>query len=288
MIGCLVFGFSAWAKSDLSLNVSDISFSKNEPLVGEKVRIFARVFNLGDEDVYGFVVFSMDSLAIGEPQPVSVKVGTYDDVFLDWVCEQGKFNVQAKIVATHPADEDAANDLAAHENYFVDSDADTDGIGNSQDNDNDNDGLTDDKEKSLGTDPFHPDSDGDEISDSQDIFPSDTTEWEDTDSDGSGDNLDADDDNDGLSDEEELVLGTSPLKTDTDGDLIPDKIEIKTGFLKPNRNEWKAAGLGLASMAEAVKLAVASGNSLIGQLFAAFGFLSIFWLILRFVGQRKS
>ena len=282
---------TALAKTDLSLNVSDITFSEKEPLAGEKVRVFARVFNLGDEDVYGFVVFSMNHEALGEPQPISVKVGTYDDVFFDWVANGGTFDVEAKIAATRPADEDSLNDSAIQENYFVDLDADGDGIGDTKDNDNDNDGLTDETEKSLGTNPRQPDSDGDTVIDSKDAFPLDITEWQDTDNDGLGDNLDADDDNDGLTDEDELlVYNTNPLKIDTDGDGLSDKreVDLNVGFLKPNRNEWQAVGLGLASIVAAVKSAVASGNSLVGQLFTAFGFLSIFWLILRFIEQRKS
>ena len=78
------------------------------------------------------------------------------------------------------------------------------------------------------------------------------------------------------------------ISADTDKDLISDKREIAIGFLKPNRNEWDLARLGLASMAAAVRAEVEKGNLLVGQLFAAFGFLSIIFLILRFVEQRKS
>jgi len=41
-------------------------------------------------------------------------------------------------------------------------------------------------------------------------------------------------------------------------------------------------------MAGAVKLEVEKGNLLVGQLFAAFGFLLIFWLILRFLHKRET
>ena len=281
---------TALAKSDLSLNVSDITFSKTEPLAGEKVRVFGRVFNTGDEDVYGFVIFSVNGEEIADPQPISVKVGTYDDVFVDWVVTAGNYSVGAKIAATRPADEDETNDAAVQENYFVDLDSDGDGIGDSRDFDNDNDGLSDEEEKTLGTDPRHPDSDGDGVIDSEDAFPLDVTEWQDTDNDGLGDKADIDDDNDGLTDEEELlVYGTDPLKADTDGDGISDKkeVDLNVGFLKPTRNEWDAAKLGLASVAEAVKGEVKKDNLLIGYLFATFGFLSIIFLILRFVEQRK-
>lgn len=279
---------SVFAKADLSLNVSDITFSKEEALAGDKVRVFARVFNVGDQDVYGFVAFLINDKEIAEPQPVSVKVNTYDDVFIDWIFTQGNFDVEAKIIATKPLDEDLSNDRAAREDYFVDSDSDRDGIGDAKDSDNDNDGLADAEETALGTDYLNPDTDQDGFNDAQDIFPLDQTEWHDTDNDGLGDNLDADDDNDGLADEEELALGINPFSADSDHDLIPDKTEIAIGFLKPNRNEWDLARAGLASMAAAVRGEVEQGNMLVGQLFAAFGFLSIIGLILRFVEQKKS
>ncbi|KJU86051.1 hypothetical protein MBAV_001754, partial [Candidatus Magnetobacterium bavaricum] len=58
--------------------------------------------------------------------------------------------------------------------------------------DRDGDGLTDDEEKSLGTDPNKSDTDGD-----------------------------------GLSDSEEMAYGTDSLKADTDGDGYSDYDEIR-------------------------------------------------------------
>ena len=54
---------------DLSINVSDITFSRLEAIEGDRVRIFARVFNLGEKDVYGFV----DSFSFW----------TYSDIFME-------------------------------------------------------------------------------------------------------------------------------------------------------------------------------------------------------------
>jgi len=285
----LGFALSALAKTDLSLEVSDITFSKEDALAGDKVRVFARVFNLGDEDVYGFVIFSINGREISEPQHISVKTGTYDDVFIDWVAGEGSYNVEADIAATRPPDENPDNDRAVQEDYFVDTDIDQDGIADSQDQDTDNDGLSNEEEMVLGTDPFRPDTDQDQVGDKEDVFPLDATEWLDTDKDGLGNNFDDDDDNDGLTDEEEvLVFKTDPLSSDTDQDGISDKREISIGFLKPNRNEWDLARLGLASMADAVKLEVLKGNMLVGWLFAAFGFLSIILLALRFLHKKKN
>ncbi|MFH1582547.1 MAG: thrombospondin type 3 repeat-containing protein [bacterium] len=290
----LGFGFVAKncsAGSDLSITVSDITFSKEEPLAGDKVRVFARVFNVGDVDAYGFVIFSIDGKEIANPQPISVRINTYDDVFIDWLAETGSFNVQAKIAATNPQDESPINDTAVKENYFVDLDSDGDSIGDSKDLDNDNDGLSDEEEKAIGTNPFNQDTDGDQVNDYKDTFSLDATEWQDTDRDGLGDNIDTDDDNDGLSDEDELsVFGTNPLSVDTDNDRISDKKEVELGgdFLKPNRNEWKVAGQGLASIIAAVKSEVEGGNLLIGWLIGFFSFLLIVLLILNFCHRRKT
>ena len=266
------------AKADLSLTVSDITFSEETALAGEKTRIFARVFNLGDEDVYGFVVFAVDGKAIGEPQAISVKVGTYDDVFIDWIFEKGSYAVGAEIVGTRPLDENIDNNTVVQEDYFVDSDTDRD---------SDNDGLTDEEELVLGIEPLNLDTDNDKISDKEDVFPLDSSEWQDSDRDGLGDNLDTDDDNDSLTDEKELALGTNPLKIDSDGDFIPDKAEIKISFLNPNRNEWQVAGNHLASAVAAVKMAVEQGNAQVSYFFAAFGFLSIVLLTAMFLQKKE-
>ena len=99
----------------------------------------------------------------------------------------------------------------------------------------DNDGLTNEKEKDLGTNPFNADTDGDgvldgtEVSDGTDpldlcdlilshqtLNPSD--EWNATDC-----------DEDGLSNKEEKELGTDPKNRDTDGDGVLDGTEVLDG-----------------------------------------------------------
>lgn len=221
---------NSFAKTDLSVVSNDITFSKEEPLEGEKIRIFVRVFNLGDTDVYGYIQFSLNSREIADPQPISVKTNTYDDVFIDWVFQAGSYNIQAKIVGTNLQDENPENDTAVKENYFVDLDTDGDKIGNNKDFDDDNDGLSDEEEKSLGTDSLNPDTDKDKARDNIDPFPLDASEWQDADKDKIGDNTDTDDDNDGLSDEEEtFVLGTNPLNPDSDSDGLSDKKEKELG-----------------------------------------------------------
>lgn len=226
-----VFGFSAscvLAKTDLSILASDISFSREEALEGEKIKIFARTFNLGDTDVYGFVVFSDSGKEIASPQPISVRAGAYDDAFVDWEASASIHDIQVKITNTSLPDEDSANNQALRENYFVDSDTDGDSVGNSKDPDDDNDGLADDKEIALGTDSLKSDTDGDKAKDNIDPFPLDIKEWQDFDRDQIGDNADLDDDNDGRTDEEEIFsLGTNPLSPDSSIERVSGAISEK-------------------------------------------------------------
>ena len=70
-----------------------------------------------------------------------------------------------------------------------------------KDIDTDGDGLTDKKEKEMGTDPSKKDTDGD-----------------------------------GLTDKEEADLGTDPLKKDTDGDGYTDGQEVKAGSNPKDKN----------------------------------------------------
>ena len=223
------------AKVDLSMLDSDITFSEDAPLVGQTIRIFARVFNIGDEDVKASVDFLINGKKIFETQPLSLRAETYDDVFVDWKVNAGTFKVAAQIVGISPSDENPENNKLVEKEYFVDLDTDNDGIGNSKDLDDDNDGISDQDEATKGTNPLNPDTDGDGINDNVDVFPLDKTEWRDTDQDGIGDNNDFDDDNDGISDDDEIKkYGTNPLSPDTDGDGLTDdkEIEIRTDPLR--------------------------------------------------------
>lgn len=76
--------------------------------------------------------------------------------------------------------------------------------------DSDNDGLTNAKEKELGTNPYSADSDGDGLPDKMEIDQTKT------------DPLKKDSDGDGINDGDELDLGLDPLKQDSKGDGVKD------------------------------------------------------------------
>ncbi|MFC7140172.1 hypothetical protein ACFQMA_10045 [Halosimplex aquaticum] len=128
-----------------------------------------------------------------------------------------------------PAETDSPGpppDVPADANGSSDApDADDDGLSNAKerdigtglfDADSDGDGLEDGREWSIGTDPLDPDTDGDGVSDGKEVRRGTSPR-----------SIDAD--ADGLTDERELDLGTDPFEHDTDGDGLGDWREVKLG-----------------------------------------------------------
>jgi len=222
----LFVGNTVKAQADLSITNASISFSEEHFLEDNMIRIYVRVWNTSDIDAQGFVNIYLNDAQIGNAQPISLKLGTYDDIFLDWFANAGIYNIKAELIDILPEDINAENNIILIENLFVDLDTDQDGIGNEEDLDDDNDGLSDENEIVAGTDPLLIDTDNDGVSDANDFFPLDSTEWSNNDGDNLGDNADLDDDNDGLTDEEEYLLGTDPFNHDTDDDEIKDGLDL--------------------------------------------------------------
>lgn len=166
----------SFAKTDISLAQTDITFSKDNIIEGNPVKIYARVYNNGDTDMLGQVIFLNNGKEMPSPQPVSLKPGTYDDVFINWKPAAGEYNIEAKITGISPTDEELSNNSVKKE-VFIDSDIDIDGVGDKKDPDIDGDGLPNDKEVAIGTSPTKPDTDGDKVNDKTDAFPLDKTKW---------------------------------------------------------------------------------------------------------------
>ncbi len=170
--------------ADLSIVASSITFSEETLVVGDSVRIYAQVRNVGDVDVSGYVSFYQGTVPIGDSQVVSVRAsGQADEVYVDFIVPSGAFNILAQIRGTDPQDANSSNDEAVTPLYTPIYDDDQDGIENGEDNcpndsnadqaDSDGDGLGDVCDN---------DDDNDGVSDSEDEFPYDperqTTETE--------------------------------------------------------------------------------------------------------------
>lgn len=238
--GFLFYANILLARTDLSIAENDITFSKANPLDGETVRIYARVFNAGDNDVTGYVIFLGNGKEIADHQQISLKPNTYDDVFIDWKVKSGTYNVEAKISGLNSIDDNTGNNGVIKKDFFVDLDTDKDGVGDTKDPDKDNDGLTNEEEISAGTNPLVADTDNDQVNDKVDIFPLDKSEWRDTDNDTIGDNKDTDADGDGLTNKDEITnFGSNPLSPDSDNDGLNDKqeVEAKTSPNKADTDE---------------------------------------------------
>jgi len=191
------------ATADLAVRSVDIRFSTSEFIVGDTVRVYVTVKNVGDIDMSGYVAFYLGSELIGSSQVVTlVAGGENEEVWTDFIVPSGSFNIRVELKGADPADQNSANNGALTPLYTAIEDTDNDGLQDSLDNcpnsanadqvdtdsdgagdvcdsDDDNDGLSDTFEEDLGTDKQNSDSDGDGIVDSQDSYPLDSNKYQD-------------------------------------------------------------------------------------------------------------
>ncbi len=187
----LVLPATAFASADLRIEGEDIRFSKSPLVAGDQVRIYAKIFNNGDEDISGYATFFQGNTVVADSQVISVIAGgSPEEVYVDFIVPSSSFNLRAEIRGTDPVDENLANNTAITGLFTPILDDDRDGVENSKDN----------------------------------CVSNKNPDQVDTDGDGKGNVCDDDDDNDGLSDAVEAELGSSPVSSDTDGDgaLDPD------------------------------------------------------------------
>jgi len=122
------------------------------------------------------------------------------------------------------------------------------------DADYDKDGLTNDRERAIGTDPRNPDTDGDNLKDGEEVDQYHTNPLKvDTDDDGLNDYeevmsynsnpLNPDSDGDDLKDGEEVVRKTNILKSDTDNDGLLDGEEVNKHSSDPLNSDSDGDGL---------------------------------------------
>lgn len=171
------FSFARAATVDLALDGNNISFSESTLYVGDTVRIYARVRNVGDTDATAYVLFYQGGMVIGQSQPVSLRAtGNPDEVFVDFTVPDGSFNIRAVLQGSDPQDANPANDSAITPLYTPVSDADRDGIVDGADNcANDANADQLDTDRDEKGDACDTDDDGDGVSDANDPAPLDST-----------------------------------------------------------------------------------------------------------------
>lgn len=197
ILALTLFPFSAKAAADLSINPTDIRFSSDVLVAGDEVRMYAKVYNVGDEDVSGYVSFYQGATIIDDSLVISLPAGgNPEEVYIDFIVPEGSFNILALLRGTDPSDVNSSNDSALTSTFVPMVDSDRDGIDDADDNcpntsnnnqldtdgdgqgdacdaDDDNDGLSDDVEAEVQSDPTQQDSDGDGVMDPDDVYPMD-------------------------------------------------------------------------------------------------------------------
>lgn len=118
--------------------------------------------------------------------------------------------------------------------------------------DSDGDGLSDERERELGTDPDATDSDGDGLSDGEEVSSESNPTKVDTDDDGLDDARElelgtsaavVDSDFDRLNDGKEVELGANPNDDDSDDDGVIDGREVEEG-MDPLKKDTDGDGMG--------------------------------------------
>lgn len=206
------------ADYDLSIPGGGFYAYDTSVLVGETVKLYAFIDNLGTVDVEATAICKVgDSLINAKPLSARAN-GATEEVWFTWTpLSPGTYTISLNIPLDSGLTDPNPSDNYSEIQFTVDTDADGDGIGDSDDPDDDNDGV--------------PDTDDD--------YPNDPSRDTDTDGDGQDDSVDSDDDNDGLYDWEDEAQGSSPVKYDTDGDGVNDKDDAYP--TDPNRSSGDVA-----------------------------------------------
>lgn len=103
---------------DAAIDQSGINFSTSTFYVGDTVRVYARVRNLGESDMTASVIFYRSDEVLGRAQPISLRAGgAPEEVFVDFVVPEGIFNVRAVLQGMSPEDENVTNNEATTPRY---------------------------------------------------------------------------------------------------------------------------------------------------------------------------
>lgn len=178
---CLFFDFSvAGVRSlrNVGFAQNSILYSKEPFFAGDKIRIYAVVFNGSGSDVMGIVKFYTNGNFIGQEKFSASSVNRIREVWVDWTAVGGDQKISAEIFEAKLFLRSGQEEIVKLEQgqitertQFVDFDTDKDGMGDRGDSDDDGDGLSDSEELKIGTNPLNSDTDGDGLKDNEDSAP---------------------------------------------------------------------------------------------------------------------
>ncbi len=123
---------TAWAAAfDVMIQRSDVTFRPERFFVGDLVRVYATVKNVGEKDVQGNVFFSENGTAIGTPPPFSVRArGAEEEVWVDWQpVTTGDRQIFIRIVTAPETRDEVPTNNEMIVPVFIDRDSNRNGIG---------------------------------------------------------------------------------------------------------------------------------------------------------------
>ncbi len=127
------------AASSSGLITRTIWYAPEKFFEGNRVRIYAGIFNGFDKDLLGTVEFFVGEKSIGKAQFALERGGNAGSVWVDWTAEYGKQTIRAKVVNARLSGPNGgeptelAQSSAERVIDFIDKDIDQDGIGNKTD-----------------------------------------------------------------------------------------------------------------------------------------------------------
>ncbi|MBI2453052.1 MAG: hypothetical protein HYV55_02380 [Parcubacteria group bacterium] len=157
-----LLGFAA-PLSNAGFLQGGIWYSKDPFFAGDTVRVYAALFNSGNEDIAGTVEFLDNKKSLGAADFFVERGGKFTQVWVDWKATEGEHLVEAVItkasvirVGGSPVAIELQQTRAQESLRQVQQDTDGDGVGNANDSDDDNDGMSDVQEIKQGTNPLVP------------------------------------------------------------------------------------------------------------------------------------
>lgn len=96
---------------DVAITPGTLAFVPQEIYAGESIRIYVNIMNLGNKDITGVVGFYQGPNLLSAEVPFSLKAQSVtEDVWIDWVPIEGRYNVMVRIDPITP-DQNPGNNV---------------------------------------------------------------------------------------------------------------------------------------------------------------------------------